>query len=970
MRSFPLSQYFPAATLQRRLSLVIAVMACFLAPVASSFAAPEITGLSLRGIRIGGITSLVIDGNQLSADTKLLLGVPIELQTVKPGATDKRIEIDVKLSEKVSSGLYYVRAVNDGGLSNSVPVGVDWLSESTLSERVESLPAAVTGSVIGDQSARTKFSGKKGDVVVVEVEAQRLLSKLNPVTHLYDANGVQIAWAQGTRRLSGDARTATVLPADGEYTVEVHDALYQAQSPGHFRLKLGNYRYADMAFPSAIRQASDAKVRLLATNLSDNPQIDVKAPQVPQFFAAPSLETFKLTGTRPALWSSEFDEVVETPSSGGQLQQLNIPSGIHGQLLSTGEEDRYRVAVIAGQKMRFEVFAARLGSPLDAVLTVYDATGKNVLANDDDRPGLADPALDFSSANAGEIVVGIKDLLGRGGEDYAYRLTAVPQERPDFALSLADDRVNIPRGGRALIRLGVERRGYDGPIDLSFDGLTPGVVAENTQIAANGNIGLVMLTGQSETFEPKIVHLIGRAAPGPSSGELIRSAVVAANDLSERQPWLRGEIAIAISKPAPIDLAWSPATTSLPLGAKLTAIVKVIRHEGAKGGVRLSLVTSQQTPKKTIKENNQDKQVNDVERTLRLEGTPTINSEQSETAFNIIVPPDLADITYSLVLRGELLGTDGKQVLATAYTPVVSARSARPMSLALRSSDTIDARAGTGDTGKFTGSIQRQGGFNQPIRVTLEGLPAGIPAPFQDLPADKSDFELAVRLPHGVKLESLKNIQLLAISLEPSGNRDNAVRTNRVPVTLNVVPGEKPPIEPPLRVFEDEEEFATNLNQGGGQVRLENGEKYSGSASVRVTPDQRLNPALPTLGVKIRRDPGPGEYRYLRFAWKKQGGNQLCLQLNHDGAWGPASGGTAASFRYHAGPGECYGASLQVQKRVPNRMTVVTRDLYGDFGEFTLTGLALSPVDGQFALFDHIYLGRTVEDLDSVKPEK
>jgi hypothetical protein len=46
----------------------------------------------------------------------------------------------------------------------------------------------------------------------------------------------------------------------------------------------------------------------------------------------------------------------------------------------------------------------------------------------------------------------------------------------------------------------------------------------------------------------------------------------------------------------------------------------------------------------------------------------------------------------------------------------------------------------------------------------------------------------------------------------------------------------------------------------------------------------------------------------------------------------------------------------------------VTRDLFADFGEFTLTGLALSPVDGEYALFDHIYLGATPEDFELVKP--
>ena len=49
---------------------------------------------------------------------------------------------------------------------------------------------------------------------------------------------------------------------------------------------------------------------------------------------------------------------------------------------------------------------------------------------------------------------------------------------------------------------------------------------------------------------------------------------------------------------------------------------------------------------------------------------------------------------------------------------------------------------------------------------------------------------------------------------------------------------------------------------------------------------------------------------------------------------------------------------------------LVTRDLFYDFGEFTLTGLGFSPVDGQSALFDHLYLARSAEELDLIKVEK
>jgi biopolymer transport protein ExbB len=143
-------------------------------------------------------------------------------------------------------------------------------------------------------------------------------------------------------------------------------------------------------------------------------------------------------------------------------------------------------------------------------------------------------------------------------------------------------------------------------------------------------------------------------------------------------------------------------------------------------------------------------------------------------------------------------------------------------------------------------------------------------------------------------------------------------------------------------------------------------DKLSGAASVKVTPEQRYNPALPGLGVKIRQNPAPGEYRYMQFAWKKQGGQRICLQLNHDGQWGPVPSNSPLKFRYDAGPaaGEAYGAAVRVDGNLPGNWVVVTRDLFADFGEFTMTGLALSPMDGDFALFDHIYLGRVPRDFD------
>jgi hypothetical protein len=172
----------------------------------------------------------------------------------------------------------------------------------------------------------------------------------------------------------------------------------------------------------------------------------------------------------------------------------------------------------------------------------------------------------------------------------------------------------------------------------------------------------------------------------------------------------------------------------------------------------------------------------------------------------------------------------------------------------------------------------------------------------------------------------------------------------------------------PLAIFEDQPDFVAKLDQGAGKASLVTDDKFSGTSAVKVTPDQRFNPALPGLGMKIRENPGPGEFRYIRFAWKKKGGQVICLQLNHDGQWGPQPAGAAHKFRYHAGPGECYGGSVSVAPQAPGNWVVVTRDLFADFGEFTLMGIALTPFDGEYGLFDHIYLARHPNDFDLIKP--
>jgi hypothetical protein len=375
-------------------------------------------------------------------------------------------------------------------------------------------------------------------------------------------------------------------------------------------------------------------------------------------------------------------------------------------------------------------------------------------------------------------------------------------------------------------------------------------------------------------------------------------------------------------------------------------------------------------PRKKIKENNQDKEVDDLDRALRLEGDGIFAADKTEGTVNILVPSDLPQKPWDLVLAADLLSADGKSTVASIAAPVRRLTTAAPFTIELAGAASVEGKAGAGETGTFTGKIARAPGFSQPVVVTLDNLPKGYSAPTVIVPGEQSEFALPVTFAFGSKPGELKGLKLVAVS-SPVTTR--SVKSNVVEVAVNVVPGEKPAAEPPKEIFEDDEKFVALLTEGNGRAIPDQRDKYSGKYSLRVTPDQKFNPSLPNLGVKIRENPGPGEFRYIRFAWKKAGGNTICLQLNHDGAWGPGGGGReGAKFRYHAGPGgECYGASLVISDKLPApRFEVVTRDLFADFGEFTLTGLAFSPVDGNAALFDHLYLGRQLEDFSLLKVEK
>ena len=82
------------------------------------------------------------------------------------------------------------------------------------------------------------------------------------------------------------------------------------------------------------------------------------------------------SGPRPFVtWSAAIRNSCSKPAK-EQLQELPAgPVGVSGRLLVPYEEDRYRLLVSPGSKLRLEVFAERIGSPIDVALVVRNDKG-------------------------------------------------------------------------------------------------------------------------------------------------------------------------------------------------------------------------------------------------------------------------------------------------------------------------------------------------------------------------------------------------------------------------------------------------------------------------------------------------------------------------------------------------------------------------------------------------------------------
>lgn len=620
-------------------------------------AEPNVRSVSLRGLQVGGTTTLTIDGDDLGTAPKLLLPFPAK-QVIKGKSTDKQATFEVTLGSDVPPGYAHLRVATNGGVSLPVIVAVDALPQRPFASKAGESTAAFSGSVPSSSATvETIVKGKAGQKLQVEIESQRLGSKLRPVLHLYDPNRSQLAWAWPSPATFGDCRLEATLPADGDYTVTIHDVEYAAPAGSFFRLKLGEWDSVDFTFPPAI-SCGKSSVELLCPGKS----LKVPLPNLTQeqLYIVPWPKSGTWSGARPWVSVSNRAEYAELGNKPGEPEKIPLEgAAVSGKLSTPFEVDLYRFPAKPGTKLKIEAFAERIGSPVDVALVIRNDAGA-VLARSEDGTDTLDPAFEYTvPAKSDGVIVGVVDAAGRGGPRGVYRLSVEPVEKAaDFALTTTVQRLTLSAGGRALLPVLVERRGYTGEIELAAEGLPAGVKLENNVIPAGADGTLVSILHSGSAGEAAITNWLGKSKDG-----VTRPVKFKDHPLDRLQPWLAGEITIAPVAPAKdafaIDWNKFPEKATLDPGGKLSLPVKLTRPASA-SLVRLTLLTSQ-GPRAGA---------NAQQQLLRSEPPAGVElaAKATEGVLPVTVPPQLAEPSYDVAVRAELLAADKRTVLATAFT--------------------------------------------------------------------------------------------------------------------------------------------------------------------------------------------------------------------------------------------------------------------------------------------------------------
>ncbi len=395
-------------------------------PSVSMAATPQISGIAPFGVQRGAATELTFNGSNLGGKPRLVAPFGFQLTEPAPGGSDaSNAKLRLTVDAETPLGVYPVRIRTEDGLSNPFLLAVGQLPQVAEKEenstfetaQVVTVPTVIEGQAAGNDVDFFKFTGKKGQKIVVDAQCARIGSGIDPTIRLTTAGHVFVASAEDSPGLLTDARIFATLPEDTDYVIELSDSRYQGGTRPIYRLLVGEVPAAEEIYPIGGRAGETVGVELRGGTLDGLKLAAARA----EAMAGASLAMVRAIASSgrldveslPALKVDDLPEVREPRNPAEGPIRAAVPVVLNGRIDPPGDEDRFILAVTPGQKLRIVVQAAENGSALDGVLQVLDAKG-NQLAQADDTVTAPNPKAANNKPGANGLARPFARLRGPG----------------------------------------------------------------------------------------------------------------------------------------------------------------------------------------------------------------------------------------------------------------------------------------------------------------------------------------------------------------------------------------------------------------------------------------------------------------------------------------------------------------------------------------------------------------------------
>ncbi|TWT43544.1 putative subtilase-type serine protease precursor [Thalassoglobus neptunius] len=482
-----------------------------------------------------------------------------------------------------SDSIEEVEPNNDAGAAQPIPIGV-----------------SILGVLESGDVDRYRVTLKKGDRLAAEVEGIRLAMNLTDSRlHVTGPDGSLVTSADDTNLARQDPYFSMLAPLDGEYVITVDTSGSDGDENTRYVLHVGDFPRPDYVYPPGgpVNQSIDVEVKGDAT-ASWKQSLTVSTTGTYSFFP-------ESNGKRPPtpipFRVSPFGNVLEaepnqTIDDGSNAP--NLPIAFNGTISESGDEDFFSFRCQKGDMIEFAVYAMRIGSPVDTVISIHRNDGSLVTSNDD-RHGL-DSGLVWNCPQDGVYFLKVIDKQRAGGERFIYRVEADYIE-PSLETFLAKrarqtqdgQTISVPQGNRSVGFFGVRRNRWSGNSSVEFPSLPGGVGVDAEEIDEDEYLMPVIFTASEDaSIGGSLLPVVARSAHnGPTILGGYRQPVDLVSGTADRlfQGVEVDRLALAVTQSVPFKINFLEPPTGLPRDGSIELLVHVDRDEGFHDPIEVSI---------------------------------------------------------------------------------------------------------------------------------------------------------------------------------------------------------------------------------------------------------------------------------------------------------------------------------------------------------------------------------------------